>query len=278
MFRRKKRANQGNAEEPLDETLKSFLDVLYGVYADQARRQGFAELRETEKTLEDIAWNAIVIGHPNRFEDMQDGAVFCAQLTRKLHQHGFLPAAALPYASTVLSGVLRFLWDSQNLAYLDPELAKGWTGTLLQAIADLHAHWSPPTGQPWFEVIRSFPHEVDERLRFLHHLTYWQVYDHLDRKLAEIEKLALHMIKQVQRQYPQSLDGCAAYIMGTLIEKNTFSPLQGSVPEDIGERLLRIYVTVSEKAEDYFQNYLWRGFEKVRNPEQDELSRWRFDT
>ena len=71
------------------------------------------------------------------------------------------------------------------------------------------------------------------------------------------------------------MPGAAAYISGVLIEKNTFSPLDESVPEDIGETLTEAFNTIDLANESRYFPYLSKGFEAVRNQETNELDRWR---
>jgi len=265
--------------EPDQETregMDDIVDLLYAVDADQERAGEISQLRDLEETLEDIAWNAVVIGHPNRFEAPPEAATFCQELAQKLHMRNFLKAENRPYAATLLTGLLYHLWGMQHVAYLEPDLAAGQAGTLIQAVKDLNEHWSPPEGQPWFEIIRDFPNQVDRALALIESQTYDTVYDVLEPQIKRLAKTAKSILKKIRKNYPQSLAGCSAYIQGVLIEKNTFSPLDGSVPEDIGENLKQAYIDVSENAEVDFQGYLMPGFEYIRTRDLDDLDRWKY--
>jgi hypothetical protein len=272
----KRRYMGPNPNQETDEMLDDFMDILQGSAADQERAGEICQLRDLEETLEDIAWNAVVIGHPNRFEEPPEAATFCQELSQKLYQRKFLQPESQPYAATLLTGLLYHLWGMQDIAYLEPDLASGQTGTLIQAVKDLNEHWSPPEGQPWFEIIRDFPKQVDRALTLIESRSYDTVYDVLESQIKKLAKTAKSILKKIRKSYPQSLAGCSAYIQGVLILKNSFSPLDGSVPEDIGENLKEAYFDVSENAEEDFQEYLLPGFEHLRNYDLDNVDRWKF--
>ena len=75
-------------------------------------------------------------------------------------------------------------------------------------------------------------------------------------------------------KYPERAPDAMAYLLGTLIEVNTYSYTDGSVPEDICERLKGVHDELSMKAEGYFMSWLMEGFKAVREATPDELERW----
>ena len=137
--------------------------------------------------------------------------------------------------------------------------------------------WSPPAGAPWFDVVGTFPHKVDEVLAYIHSLAYEEVYQHLDGQFRGLLKHAKDMLTWVSKEHPDALGGCAAYLMGTFVVKNTFSPWDGSVPEDIGKRMSSVFHALSMSGEAYLQDQLWKGFQSAREHKLDELDRWRMD-
>ena len=85
---------------------------------------GPTRLREQEENLEDVAWNAVVIGYPNRFEDVGEASGYAVLLAKKLIERGDLPDVALPFTPAMLVGLLWFLWSDQQMSYLAPEVAE----------------------------------------------------------------------------------------------------------------------------------------------------------
>lgn len=262
-----------------DERTEQALDAMVNLFKAEAISAedsvGRARLREAEDTLEDVAWNAYVVNYPNRFEDMPETAAFGAILARKLYSRGWLTEEALPYGATILTGLLRLAWDQQDLRLLREDITHAWAATILQAIQDVQRDWSPPLSKPWFEIVRPFPEKVDEMLGCIRSLAWEEVYQHLDAQADQLQQFAQGVLTQVKNDYPTAFGGCAAYIAGTLIEKNSFSPFDGSVSESIIERLVRVYQSVASLMDTSANTYLWQGFESVRNPRIDELQRWR---
>jgi hypothetical protein len=276
----------GQPDEKLRKTMEAFGSTLraqaagveWEAFRQESWRRDARGLKDPEEDLEDIVWNAYVINYPNRFEDMRESAAFCSLLANKLVNRRYLADEALPYASTVLVGIFRVAWDLQDLLVLKPELIDAWTSTIIQAIDDIRAEWSPPVGKPWFEIVRMYPQKVDETLAFLDSLSWTELYDHLDKEIEELGQHGQDLLEQVNQDYPEATAACAAYVMGTLIEKNSFSPWSGSVSESIGDRMRSAYRKLASIADGgYFHRYQWVGFEKVRSPpvQSDELARWR---
>ena len=81
----------------------------------------------------------------------------------------------------------------------------------------------------------------------------------------------------MRRNAPEALAGCYAWLLGSIVVRNTFSPLEGSVPELIGERMNKLASKLWMDGEGYLMHYLGEGFSMVRNAEFDELQRWKLD-
>jgi CHAT domain len=269
--------HHGPESEDADESLNAIIDTLLATQREAEEEVGSTILREKEESLEDIAWNAVVIGHPNRFEDVGEASHYADQLVRKLVDRGNIPAAALSFAPAMLVGLLWFLWSSQKLTYLEPELAEGQAGTLVELIKDIAAHWSPPDHEPWYSLIESFLKGIDEVLAYLEDVPYERVHHDIKEKVEDLTREAQEVLAQVHGSYPEALPACAALITGTFAVKNRYSPLQGSVPEDIHEKLTDVVWSLNADNEERFYPYLMRGFEVVRNREPDELTKWRWE-
>ena len=93
----------------------------------------------------------------------------------------------------------------------------------------------------------------------------------LESKAANLRKT----LDNLKENDPDMLAAVAAYLAGTVIVKNTFSPLDGSVPESIGERMTKLYHAIDSDNDGRFFSYLTKGFESVRQEQESELERWR---
>ncbi len=214
--------------------MRYIMQALMGAYQAAEAKTGAVAVRDVETGIDDILWNAVVAGYPNRFQDMPEASAFARQIAQKLERGGFLPAASMRHAPAMLAGFLRHLWDSQNLMYLAPEMAEGQAGALRVLIDDIRANWAPPDKSPWYARVEPVPRLVDDLLKFIDGLKWEEIYKHLDRRMDALASELKAILDKVQGAHPAALGACAAYVSGVVIMKNTFSPLDGSVPESIG--------------------------------------------
>jgi hypothetical protein len=273
-MRERKTTPRSKAGDSADAQLDALMSVLQGVYSQQAKENP-TRLRTPERSIDDVVWNAVVIGHPNQFSDMPEVFSLGQRITIKLLTLNAIPQQATPYAPAILSGLLNYLWRSQNLAYLDPEMARGQAGTVKVAVQTLAKDWAPPTNQPWFKPLGQFPFAVDAALAKLDALAYEDIYKHLDIEMKKLQTLATAALKEVDTRHRAATPAAMAWLLGTIIQKNVFSPLDGSVPEDYSDRLNNIYNTLERSAEAAFMPWLASGFKSVRESGIDELQRWK---
>jgi CHAT domain-containing protein len=260
-----------------DGEMQQFMQALLGAQQAAAAEYGHATTRDEETDADDIAWNAVVMGHPNRFEDMPESVEFAALVARKFARMGDLPADAMQHAPAMLAGLLRFLWDKQVTTYLGMDAAETQAVAVGALLDDIRAHWSPPDHEAWYPLVASVPTRIDALLAFIEGLAWEEIYQHLDPRMDALAEELTALLAQVHEAHPEALPGCAAYVCGVLMAKNTFSPLDGSVPESIGERLTRVYHAVAGDNEAHFFAYLTKGFEQVASRPMDELARWRME-
>ena len=183
---------QGNWDQESQDAANALLDILQASQADQELNDGTVAMRPDEAGLEDIAWNAIVVGYPNRFEDMREEAAYAGELVRKLINRDFLPSSTQEAARLLLAGLLHDLWGRQHSAGLERELVQGWSGTLLQAVADLSRNWGPPDTAPAFKIISGFPRRLEETLAFLDGCKWEEIYKHMDARFTNWRRKPRH--------------------------------------------------------------------------------------
>jgi hypothetical protein len=157
-------------------------------------------------------------------------------------------------------------------------MAKGQAGTLKVAVATIAREWAPPDGQPWFAPLAAFPRAVDAALKKLESLTYETVYKHLDPEMQKLQALAMAALKEVDTTHRGATPAAMGWLLGTVIQKNVFSPLDGSVPEDYADRLNKIYDQLERSAEGAFMPWLMDGFKEVREAGADDLQRWKMES
>src|SRR5262249_13874207 len=157
-----------------------------------------------------------------------------------------------------------FLWSTQKTTYLEPELAAGQTGTAVALIEDLNARWAPPPGDSaWFKGVKEIEEDIDATLRHLWSLKWEKIYDEWDPEMKRLGERTKALLATIGKEQTEALPSCAAVVTGTFVDRNTFSPLQGSVPESFDERLTRVFHDLSGGNEQRFFPYLMRGFESV---------------
>ena len=265
--------NPDGANEPArDDGMDDAVNALRSIFGQMAAANPI-ERRMPEKSIEDVTWNAVVMGHGNRFDDMPQVFHVAETVASKLQDMKAFPPKAAKYAPVVLAGMLNFLWRSQNLAFLAPEFAEGQAGTLRVAVDDLKRNWASP--QPWLAKLAEFPSAIDDALKLIDAQTWEGVYKVLDPQMQQLETKALQTLAYVEKNHKEATSAAMAFLMGTVIQKNTFSPLEGSVPEDIGERLTNLYNTLESKAEGAFFPWLTLGFKAVREQPMSEVQRWK---
>ncbi len=235
---------------------------------------GRAELRPREDSLHDMTWNAVVIGHPNRFDEA-DATLFGRRLSRKLIDHGAIPEPGQAYAPEMLIGLLMYLWSTQKVTYLEPDVVEVQAVALKALISDIGDSWSPPPDGSTKQALDSFVAAVDQTLASLDAMSWEEVVRALEERISALGREAEEVLDRVARANPFALAGSAAYLTGVLAAKNTFSPLGGSVLERIHDELLKAMTAVSLRNDERLLPYLSAGYRALRERPPDELARWR---
>jgi hypothetical protein len=258
--------------DPAD--LESITTLIAGMNQAQEEMYGRAELRPREHSLHDITWNAVVIGHPNRFDEA-DATLFGRRLSRKLIERGAIPESGQAYAPEMLIGLLMDLWSTQKVSYLEPDLVEVQAATLEALISDIRDSWSPPPDGSSKHAVDSFVATVDQTLASLDGMSWEEVVPAIKDRIPALGRKADEVLDRVARADPFALAGSAAYLTGVLAAKNTFSPLDGSVPESIHDELVKAMTAVSLHNDDRFFPYLSAGYRALHDRPPDELTRWR---
>jgi hypothetical protein len=263
----------GSGAPVSDPTMNAFLDAIYASQESSKSLYGEVEIRE-EKKAEDIIWNAVILGHPNKFEDMKETIAFTRQFCNKLRLKSDTFIEDEKEMIPLMAGMLRYLWSTQNLSYLDPAFAEGQAATLMTFIEDIKMNLSTLKISPAFKLMKDFLNQVDETLLFLDSLKWEEIYNHLDVSFTGLNKKGVAVLSEIKQKYNNLFPLCSAYISGAVIEKNIFSYIDGSVPEDYEKRMSNLYISLSRDQESDFYSYLYKGFEAVRNKKPSDVERW----
>jgi tetratricopeptide (TPR) repeat protein len=259
------------SDEP-DPAMEAVLSALFASEHAAEDVQGAATRRLHERSIEDIAWNAVVAGHPNRFHDTIEASAYCRLVVRKLIDRGHLSADAEPVVHPMLTGLMWFLWSSQNTTFLDRALAEGQAGTVLAMLKDVAKGWPPAVDAPWVGAVLRFPQRLDEVLQHLEKQPWERHAKEVADRIPRLAEDAKTLLETVSAAAPEALAGCAAFLAGLLAVRNTYTALE--CQDDLEEHMKRALWTVNADNEARFSKYLWEGFAVVRNRQPDELERW----
>jgi tetratricopeptide (TPR) repeat protein len=255
---------------------QAVLDAQLAIEARALRRGDAPKPSGEENTEREVLWNAIMARRELNFEDMPEIFAFASQVAGKLARLGSITEAALPEARPAIAGFLSWLWASQHVADLPSEMADGQTGSLTCLIKSLQQNW-PPCPARWLQPMRQFPDEIKSLLAELDQFGYDEkLYQRMKEIFMEIEKRADALLDCTRNEYPERLPDAAAWLLGNLIQCNTYSYTDGSVPEDICDGLKKIHGTIESQGETVFMPWLMEGFRAVRERPLDELDRWKY--
>jgi hypothetical protein len=253
--------NAATGEETED--ADAIRDVLLASQAEVETREGEVGSREPERDVDDVLWNALILGHRLKLGHTPAAVFYTRTLARKLAELGALGSGSETDAARVALGVLTFLWDRQSRTHLARELVVGGAGVLRTGIEAAAADSGPP----------------EELSRHLG--------DVLDSLLAapggDTEALASASTETIE----ELLDGVAedgpaevalrsAWAYGAVLERNTFSAMAGSLGLERRARLERLYDGLATRAEERLSDWLVKGFEPVRSEGMGALTRWRY--
>lgn len=179
----------------LPETEDPLVPIAAVAIAEGARRLA---PRLPEAGVGDIAWNAVLLGHPLRFEAPGARVDVATCIAAKLADAGAIPA--LPTSTTVLTGMLSYLWGA--LTALDADNASAAAHVLRQAIDDLRIDWAAPTGE-WFALVSGFRAEVMDAA--------------LDETAEPLYRSYIETASALRR-HAHLLASCCAYMLGSIVE------------------------------------------------------------
>ncbi len=229
--------------------------------------------RPTETSAEDILWNAVMASQTKSFEDMPETIAYARHVAAKLAGSGALPPERVNFGATMLAGLLKWMWDGQNLVAVGKKMIESQARVAQLALASLLSNWSPDAA--WMVPLLDFGTRIGEWLGALDELPYDEKLSAaIDSAVGRVHDDASARLKRIEEQFPDRVPDAITFLMGTLVESNTYSYTEGSVPEEICEKLKGVHHQLSIQAEGCLMPWLMEGFRGAREPELDELQRW----
>ncbi|WP_246753009.1 CHAT domain-containing protein [Sinorhizobium sp. BG8] len=255
--------------------LDAVLDIKLAVAQAQEEERRPVEQRDIEEDVEDVLWNAVVAGHPNRFEDTSEASDYAAVVTRKLVAMGAFKDTDFERAHPMMTALLCWLWSRQDTTFLSSEMVKGQAGTLAVMVADIADGAIAAGDEPWRQDVLGFDSEVAAVLSELEKVPWERAHEEIPRRLEALGARAVAILDEVAKASPDALAWSAAYVSGVLATRNRFSVLE--CEDYLYEGMVAAHRSVDGGNEGRFWRYLMDGFRTVREKEPDELERWRME-
>jgi hypothetical protein len=256
------------------------LQIQHALDQQQQQERGPLRLRRPERTLEDVAWNAIVIGQQNRFQGEDSQAGFALQMARKLKGLGLIVPEATDDVRRILGGLLAFLWESQRITHLEPERALGQSETLRLMLNQVGAGWSVGTRalvQPLTDAVEAL--DVGQSAagnKFQRALDALTSAAPTADPVADLESRIYETLERCGEISPHARAEAAAWSLGLLLER-AYQARRAQPPRNATrDRLLRVYRALYREIEGWLYPYLTDGFKVI--PEQyDFVQQWKWD-
>jgi CHAT domain len=271
-WKRMDRAQNGESEIALEvdgteEEVEARLNELLGSQAIAERRGGEVSFRIPEEGLADIAWNAVRLGHPWPSGTFRAECELAALLAARL---GCPAPASAPDQTTVLTGILDFLW--RGLAPLDHETMRRSTAILLGAIDHVRPLRTSPMRESWLDEGVRFQAEVRSSAR-----TAGTVPVHRRQKVLREQRISLAdtwraMADRLGQEHPVDLAGYSAFAMGAILEAHADAPDDDPLRTEVLAHLKALLSVIGGWVDH--ADFL-RGYALERPDDTDELDRWR---
>ena len=257
-----------------DPAIRAFYDIQYALDRQQVRHGRQVRLRRAEASLAAVAWNAVVTGRQNRFAADAAHLEFATFLVEKLLVKKLIAAGAREHARRIVAGFLPFLWGSQRIIYLDPDLARGQAETFTLVLESIAANWTPPERSPAHALLSGLPERIDRLVReraekgVSRYALALQALTSGSAQQDELSTLGSSLretIEGLKTRDPQAMADGVAWTLGLLLEK-VVALKRGTPAERVAAgQLERIFDDFSGDAEDWFMPYLMPGFAGVRS-------------
>ncbi|MEI8354697.1 MAG: CHAT domain-containing protein [Deltaproteobacteria bacterium] len=265
---------QGEDTEKFMGAVNVIMDIQLAMEARDIRDGRGPVACRDESSAENILWNAVISSRLYALDDMPEIYDFSRILVEKLVSLKAFPETSSEEAVISAAGLLYWLWGSQNQLQLAQEIIIGQVGVLNEMIISLQKSWRV---EKWFQPFQQFEQHMCQELENLGGLPYDdKLYSRINEVMKGLQSSAENVLKHASEKTPEHLCEVTVCLIGCFIKHNTYSYTQGSVPEDISEKLMKIQNYINAQAEGKIYPWLDRGFQSIREEEPDELIRWKY--
>ena len=266
-----------------DEIVRAVFNIQRSLDQEEIRRSRLTRLRLLEATLEDVAWNAVVIGQHNRFTAVEARLEFATMLTKKLCAKKLLAPAAEENAQRIIAGFLPYLWSVQRIIHLDRELAVGQTAALSLVLRSISANWTPPETSSAYTLIADLPARIDRVVQareVVSQSKYARALLAISSDVATKDELSMlgpflrGIIEGTPGLPPTAAADCAAWTLGLLLEKIQDMASGNDYQREAARELQHIFDGFNTYLEGWFMPYLMDGFSRLRSAPLNIMHLW----
>ena len=265
---------QGEDTDEFIGAVNSIMDIQLAIEARDIRNGRGPVANRDESTVENVLWNAVMSSRIYSLEEMPEIYDFSRILVDKLVNLKAFPKSSFEEAVVSMAGLLYWLWGSQNQVQLAEQMITGQVGVMHELVKSLKKDWRT---QKWYQPMKKFEEHLQQELESLEGLPYDdKLYPRIDKVMKGLQKSADNLLNRSNEMYVKHLSKVTVWLIGCFIKHNTYSYTQGSVPEDIAEKLKKIQYHIDAQTEGNIYPWLVNGFKLVREEEPDELIRWKY--
>jgi hypothetical protein len=268
-----------------DPAIRAVFQIQHAVDRDSIRRGRGVSVRRVEQSLEDVAWNAIVIGQKDRFVDPNAHAEFAIQMAGKLALMGLIPANAELNTRRLILGFLPFLWSTQRITHLEYERATGQAAALRLLLMSAAEQWTPPESSPAFPHVSVVANQLEELVsarrregssKFAIALRALEGESDDDDALAQFGKMASNSIAACSKKADQARSDGAAWVLGLIAERaHELAIDRNEVEQETGAVLWQQHDGLLLSAEGWFAYYLFAGYGATPTARPLVFEKWR---
>ena len=261
-----------------DPAVQAMLQAQNAVDQLSLQEAGILRLKHPERTLRDVAWNAVVIGQQNRFHSRDSQAGYASQMAEKLAALSLIERTAIDGVARVAAGMLSFLWEAQRVTHLEPERAEGQANALAIALQSFTKQTPDEILNLMGPIVECIGTQSESRSsnRFSAALEALAT-DNApeDAPLAVAARIRTGL-GECGQDSVEMRAGAAAWAIGsTLVE--AYRARRRSPPDEAHRRrCLQIFDALYSDMEGWFFPYLMEGYKPVRERNFDFVQRWRW--
>ena len=262
-----------------DPAVQAVLQIQHAIDRGSIREQGSLRIRHPERTLADVAWNAVVIGQQDRFhgEDAQAGCAM--QIAGKLEDLSLIDGAAMPDVRRVAIGLLSFLWETQRITHLERERALGQSETLRLMIERVDKAWDGETRarlQPLTDAVDALESQAPAGgNKFQRALEALNAAESTPDAVADLESRIRSTLERCAAISPHAQAEAAAWSIGLLLERAHQCLRSQPARATARDQLLQVSSSLSSEMEGWLFPYLMDGYKPVREATFDFVQRWK---